>query len=68
MDAAADIDETTFLGYNKINSSRLNLPIAKHSNNLFCIIFLKEKEIYYSIENYSCTIIIAETGSGKTTC
>ncbi len=27
-----------------------------------------EKEILYCVENFSCVVIIAETGSGKTTC
>lgn len=32
MDFILDIDDTTFFGYNKINSSKLTLPITKHSN------------------------------------
>ena len=40
MDITLDIDDTTFFGYNKINSSRLNLPIAKHSKIKSFIIIL----------------------------
>lgn len=31
------------------------------------LIIPEEIEILYSVENFSCTVVIAETGSGKTT-
>ena len=42
-----DIDDTTFLGYSKIGTQRLNLPIEKHS------IFMVFSVNYFSRKGYT---------------
>ncbi|EGR30485.1 hypothetical protein IMG5_130770 [Ichthyophthirius multifiliis] len=57
------------LAYDQYNFDEL--PIQKHSikqqKNIYKTKKNKEQEILYCVENYSCVIVIAETGSGKTT-
>ena len=55
-DPNLDIDDTTFLGFNKFQSARDLLPVYK-----------KKLEILHTIEKNDTSIVIGEAGSGKST-
>lgn len=65
--------DETFAGYNRYSTARELLPVSKHSKKkpyqkmLILLFLLLELEILHSVDKFSCTVIIAETGSGKTT-
>ena len=73
MDANANqYADEAFAGYNRYSTARELLPVSKHSKKTMIkkdkSFFLRlELEILHSVDKFSCTVIIAETGSGKTT-
>ena len=58
-----------------LQEQRERLPIFKYSRHLSEplsrapseLAFATEKELLYAVETYGVTIVVAETGSGKTT-